>query len=281
MLPSSFFEYFAQSISSSISSASRPALTFFIIQISVFFSAMYGYTAIVPQFAWLVAPVTICLAGILVVLEFISQHENDISTALDDIKVTPLINAFGAFSSALLFSSLGLPAEEAMQFIDGSADNQVTNLTQEAISSGQDTVTQVGMVVGSITANLTLTHYRAQLHQWLDDLEVLHIWQRLESGGVAAALIILLFSPILCLILLSMALLAGTILGLTIKKIQTHLDQRSRYECPHCAHNIRLEAIVCYACHNEVEPKRVLSAQEKKQSLIGVLTSKTPAQNTT
>lgn len=274
MTPYNLVQYLAQSISTSISSTSRPALTFFVIQLSIYFSSMWGYTSVVSQFEWLISPATIGIAGILTVVEFFAQHDEDISSLLIDFKAMHLLSAFGAFSSALLFSSLGLPLEDAMQYIDGDTQNEILSQTQKVVMSNHDTSTQVGVVFGSVTGNLVLSHFRAELHEWLEELSLLKAWQRIETGGVLGALIILLIAPILCLILLTLALLGGLILGITIKRVQKVIDNKSRTNCPECDHKVRKEAILCCSCGIDLEPQTLLSPQEKKESIWKILKTK-------
>lgn len=282
MVPVGLLGYFAQTIAVSITSASRPAMTFLLIQLSVHVSYLNGWISVSPEFQWMISPVTLGVSLVLMILEFLSQHEPDISTILDDFHVTPLFNAFGTLSSALLLHALGMPTEEAMMLLDGSQTNQVTSVTADVIANGgKDTATQVGLVVGSITANLGLTYYRARLHEWLDELDLLLFWQRLEAGGVLAALCVLIFSPVLCLILLVMAVISGAIFGVIIRKIQNELDHRSRYECPHCGEKIRSEAILCFSCHNDVEPKILLERQSPQRKFMDLFTNQQPKKQST
>jgi len=274
MTPYNLIQYLAQSISTSISSTSRPALTFFVIQVSIYISSMLGYTNVVPQFEWLISPATIAIAGILTVVEFFAQHDEDISSLLIDFKAMHLLSAFGAFSSALLFSSLGLPLEDAMQYIDGDTQNELLSQTQKVVMSSHDTSTQVGVIFGSVTGNLVLSHFRAEFHEWLEELSLLKAWQRIETGGVLGALIILLIAPILCLILLILALVGGLILGIAIKRVQKVIDDKSRTNCPECDHRVRKEAILCCSCGIDLEPQILLSPQEKKESIWKILKTK-------
>ena len=284
--------YFAQQASASISSSSRPACTFFVIQLFGYLSVQYGAdvnaalgmnvlsVAIDPQFSWLVNPVLIMLSGALAAGEILAQHDDDVSSFMNDFNLHQYINAFGAFSTALLLSMLDASTFEglnASSYLGPGGGNELAQTAKTVIESSpeaaswEDRGKQLAIIVGSVGGNQILSYYRGQLHEWLDDLSLLKVWQRIESGGILVALVILILAPILCLILLILALIAGAIIGLIVRKVSAVLDQRARVACPHCETMIRGEASLCYACSGVVTPTVMLNNDSKVRGLIETL----------
>lgn len=273
MLPTNIVQYLAQNFSASITSASRPALTFFVIQFSVFVSAAFDWLIVDPNLDWMVHPGTLAAGGIFAILEGLAQHDEDIAMLMHDFHVHKIVAALGTFSSALLFSSLGLPSEEALQVLGaGAVDSDLVESTKVVVQTyAGDTdpnKLQIGAVSGAVVSNVGITYARGYLHEYFDDLDILPIWQKIETGGVAGALILLLFAPVLCLIFLLSILTIGAILGFIIKSAQKMQDEMARYACPHCEHRVRQEAILCSSCHNELQPIKILASDEKRKKLV-------------
>ena len=264
----------AQTFSSSILNSARPALTFFTIQLAVIYMSWMEVAVVPDNFAWLISPVTISVAGFLAILEHFALHEEDVQNMLHEFNVTPLLSAFGAFASALLFSSLGLPVEEAANLIDGESSNKITEATQNVMTSHHSAEQKFMIVIASVAGNVILTHYRVKLYLWLDEMSLEKVWLRIETGGVLVALGLLVFAPLLCLVLLFVLLIAGAIFTVAINKAQAVMDARNRYGCPHCGNMIRVEALYCYSCHNDVTPKLALNEESKAVTLLDVLQNK-------
>ena len=134
MLPSSLLQYLAQSFSASVTSAARPALTFFVIQFSVLIGAEMEWLAISPNITWMLHPLVVAGIFILTILEAMAQHDEDISMMMHDLKIHPILAACGTYASVLLFSSLGLPTEEAAQMLQSEA------MTSDIVNQAQDIV---------------------------------------------------------------------------------------------------------------------------------------------
>ena len=84
----------AQTFSSSILNSARPALTFFTIQLAVIYMSWMEVAVVPDNFAWLISPVTISVAGFLAILEHFALHEEDVQNMLHEFNVTPLLSAF-------------------------------------------------------------------------------------------------------------------------------------------------------------------------------------------
>ena len=159
MLPTNIVQFLAQNFSASITSASRPALTFFVIQFSVFTSAAFNWLAVDPNLDWMVHPGTLAVGGIFAILEGLAQHDEDIAMLMHDFHVHKAAAALGTFSSALLFSSLGLPSEESLQVLGGGAMNsdlaETTKVVVQTYAGDVDPKKlQIGAVSGAVVSNI-------------------------------------------------------------------------------------------------------------------------------
>lgn len=282
-------QYGAQQIGASISSTTRPALTFFAIQLFAFFSVQFGADIndtlglsilaeqMDPSFAWLVNPVTLMLAFILSIGEMLAQHDEDVSALMNDFNVHQYINAFGAFSTALLISTLDASTfqglESSSSYMGPGGGNELAQTAKLIVETSPPAATwgeraeQLAVIVGAVGGNQILSYYRGQLHEWLDDLSLLKVWQRIETGGTVVALFILLIAPILCMILLLFTVAAGFVMGFIVKRVMRVLDQRARVACPHCETMIRGEAIACFSCGGDVTPQVLLTEKSKTLGL--------------
>ena len=268
MLPSSLLQYLAQSLSASFTSAARPALTFFVVQISVLIGAKMEWLSTSPNITWMLHPIVIAGALILTILESMAQHDEDISMMMHDLKIHPIIAACGTYASVLLFSSLGLPTEEAAQMLQSEAmKSNIVHTTKDIVlpyAKGENAGNlHLGVAASAVVSNLSITYLRGYIHEYLDDLDLLPIWQKIETGGVIGALLILILAPVLCLVLFLGVLIMGSIIGFSIRKINQQKDQMERYPCPQCGDSIRLEALICKSCHTTLVPKKNLHNKTK------------------
>jgi len=273
MVPTTLLQYLAQSFSAAVTSASRPALTFFIIQSSILIGVQAEWLSIAPGIAWMIHPALFAMGLILTIIESMAQHDEDIAMMMNDFKIHQITAACGTYASVLLFSSLGLPTEEAMQMIqEQGASSSLVNSTQDMVipyAQDQDASTmQLGVAAGAVISNLSITYVRGYIHEYLDDLDLLPIWQKIETGGVIGALILLLLAPLLCLFLLVIVLFVGAVLGFTIRTANKLKDSRERYQCPSCNHRVRKEAIICSACRVELDPQKLLATDGEKIGLM-------------
>ena len=254
-MPLELLRLFAQNFGTSITASSRPAGTFFAVQLCVWWMMWMDWALVSDDFAWLVSPATVIIAGVLTVLEMLFHHDEDAASMMRDLNIDRLFASFGAFSAALLFASLGLPEVEAMGMVaEGGGDTLVATQTHAAVHSQHEVSTQVGSVIGSVSLTMAIAHYRAKVHEWLDSLELLAVWQKLESGGVLAAMILLFFSPFLMLGFLMVVAVVLFILARAVQAAEQAWDKRNRHACPACATQIRVEASLCHACGAQVTP---------------------------
>lgn len=253
-MPLELMRLFAQNFGTSITASSRPAGTFFAVQLCVWWMMWMEWALVSDAFAWLVSPATVIVAGVLAALEVVFHHDEDAASMMRDLKVDRLFASFGAFSAALLFASLGLPEAEALGMVTEGGDTLVATETHAAVHSQHDVPTQVGSVIGSVSLTMVIAHYRAKVHEWLDSLELLAVWQKLESGGVLAAMLLLFLSPFLMLGFLLLVGVALFVMARAVQAAERAWDKRNRHACPACGEQIRVEASLCHACGAEVTP---------------------------
>ena len=245
---------FSQTITASIASSSRPALTFTVIQMSIAVMVYLDWVLLPDSFVWLIDTPALFIASALTISEYLAQHDENMAELLRELQLDKILAAFGAFSSALLFVSLGLPEEEASGLIAPS-DSMGLAATTEAMSQSQySTPVQITAVVGSLGLNLTLGHVRSVLYDYLAEIELGQLMQRLETGGVVVALALLLFSPFLALAFFIVLLVIMTVFGLVVRSISRMLDSRSRTACPCCNAIVRKEALICFECDSPLTP---------------------------
>ena len=270
-MPLELLRLFAQNFGTSITASSRPAGTFFAVQVCVWIMMWMEWTVVSDTFGWLVSPVTVIIGGLLAVMELFFHHDEDAASMMRDLKVDRLFASFGAFSAALLFASLGLPETEALGLVVEGGDTLVATETHAAVQSQHDVPTQVGSVIGSVSLTMVVAHYRAKIHEWLDSLELLAVWQRLESGGVVAAMFLLMLSPFLMLAFLLVVGVALFVIARAVQVAERTWDKKNRHACPACSSLIRVEASVCHECGQEVTPKVWLTGESPMLKLREVL----------
>ena len=279
MVATNLIQYLSQTLSASITSASRPALTFFLIQCSIFISSNFDWLVIEPNMEWMLHPVAVLVGVVLAILEGVSLHDEDIAMFLHDFKIQQFMGTLGTLSSALLFTSIGLPSEEAIQMMNELTTAATAGINPEALEASKVIVTsyagdndpkmiQMGTIAFAVGSNSVLTYGRGRLQEYIDDLELLSLWQKIETGGVIGALIVLLFAPVLCFIFLLGILVVGLFFGLMLRGVQRLQDDRARYECPNCMHRVRKEAILCSSCHTDLPPQTLLASRDEGQRLM-------------
>jgi hypothetical protein len=257
---------FSQTITASIASSSRPALTFTVIQISIAVMVYLDWVFLPESFLWLIGPPALFIASALTISEYLAQHDENIAELLRELQLDKILSAFGAFSSALLFVSLGLPEEEASGLIAPSDSMGLTDTTQVLSQSQYSTPVQITAVVGSLGLNFTLAHVRSGLYDYLAEIELGQFLQRLETGGVVVALALLVFSPFLALAFFVVLLTIMIVFGLVVRSISRIFDSRSRVACHFCNASVRKEALICFECNAELTP-RVWLDQPTRSSL--------------
>jgi hypothetical protein len=97
------------------------------------------------------------------------------------------------------------------------------------------------------------------------------VWQRLESGGVVAAMFLLMLSPFL---MVGFLLVLGVVLFVIARAVQVAeraWDKKNRYACPSCGVLIRVEASLCHDCGEEVTPKVWLTGESPMLKLREVV----------
>ena len=219
---------------------------------------------IVPEaMAWLHSPVAFGLAGVLALLEVLAHHQDDISELLQETGVDKLLSVFGAFSAAMLFGSLGLPVEEAVELMgtQTSAQADVTEAVYVAAQSGYPAWLQGVAVATGVTLNLGLTTVRGRIIYALDDFGLKGVWQRIETGGIIGILALTPFLPVLMFLMVLAVVIVFASFGVLLLGADKVLDRTGRYRCEACETLVRQEASVCPSCHIALTPKAVLGGR--------------------
>lgn len=246
--------YLAMILTPSITAAARPAVTFAAIQILVAVLVQQGFAAVPAGLEWLISTPAIVVGAVFAALETASRHDPDIAALLRDLHIDHLTGAFGAFSAALLFTSLGLPREEAAVLVPDDSTGELLEATGRAIVSERPLGLQIGAVGGAVALNAGLVWLRAQFLEFLHDFALGKAWARFETGGVLTILILLPFLPVFAAgVMLFFAAGLGA-LALAARAARSWADQRARVACEHCGYRLRPEASVCPECKTARSP---------------------------
>lgn len=252
-------QFVARTFGGAITSAARPALTFFVVQLFAATLVRMDYATLPPSFAWLVSIPAIAVAALLTGLELLTQHD-EVGDLLRELRIEPSLGAFGAFSAGLLFAALGLPETEAQALVPVAGE--LARVTHEVSAAAVDDGTKMAVIGASVAINLGLSWVRGVMMDGLAQFTLSSSWARLESGGVLAALVLLVFFPVVALVLLvGLAVGMGT-LGLLIRGTQRALDRLERRACAHCGHRVRPEASRCPSCRGALTPTVFTGAEE-------------------
>jgi hypothetical protein len=249
--------YLSQTYSVSLTASSRPALTFFGVQVGVYALAANNMVVVPEAMWWLHSTAAFGVAGVLALVEVLAHHQDDISEMLHETGVDKFLSVFGAFSAALLFGSLGLPVEESVELI-GTQTAAQADLTQAVYVSAHSGVPGwlqgVALTTG-MGLNLGLSFIRGRIISALDDFGLKGLWQRVETGGILAVLIVIPFLPLLIFAVLATLVLAFASFGVILIGADKVLDRTGRYRCPSCQVLVRQEASCCPSCKEELTPK--------------------------
>ncbi len=239
--------FLAMTVGPSITAAARPGLSFFAVQVVIAVLADQGVVAVPEQFAWLVTVPALVVAGVLAAVETAAKHDPDIAALARDLKIDQFFGAFGAFSAALLFASLGVPEAAAVEPETGSLLQGVA----VAARTEAPTAVQVGAVGGAVALNLGLGWFRAELLDFVYSIEAGRLWARVETGGVIGLLILLPLLPIIVLALLLVLTVLTAVGALLARAAERALDHGNREACDGCDYRVRREASVCPECGTE------------------------------
>lgn len=264
----SLLRLLAHTFGPAITAASRPGLTFGVIQLVVALLVRTGHATIAPGLAWLISPLAIGFGVLFAVLETLAKHDPDVAALMRDLHIDHALGAFGGFASALLFSALGLPPE-AGQPAGGESDLSVA--VQLASSGEHAPAVRAAAIGGAVVLNLGLGWVRAKLIDVLDDLSLSALWARLETGGVLALLILLPLLPLVALAFLVIATIALSLLAVGARLTELALDRRSRVPCTACGERVRQEASLCSACRAELRPRVLLDPAGIEKGIVQAL----------
>ncbi len=253
-LPGQLVAFLALTFGPAITSAARPAVTFAAVQLLVAGAVRFDLASLPPAMGWLISIPAIAVALTLAVLETAAHHDGTIADLVQRAGLQHLLGAFGAFSSALLFSAMGLPEEEAARLGDAGPTGDLAAATYLVASAEVPTATKVGVLGAALGVNLGLSWVRGAIVQALADVELHALWARLETGGVLVVLALVIVLPWFAFALLVLAALAMALVGLSVRAASYVADRRARVACERCGHRVRAEASRCPSCHGARTP---------------------------
>lgn len=253
----------SQVVSASITSSSRPALTFVGIQVFVAVRVNSNWASLPEDYLWLISSPAIIVAVIFALGEFFFQHDETVAELMQEVHIDKMLSVFGAFSSALLFVSLGLPENEASALIVHSDGIGLAEAAHELSTHEHASAIKVGAIFGSVGLNLILSHYRSKAFEWLSEIELAQWARQFETGGVALALLLIIFAPIISLLIFIVMMVSLCVVGGGVAFTSQQIDKRSRRPCPSCNEKIRCEAFLCHYCQSRSEPTEYKVRSEK------------------
>ncbi len=253
----------AQTVTVSTTSSGRPALTFFLVQVLVGLGVHTGHVALPEGVLPLVSAWALALGATLAVAELLAQHLDDVEAVLRELRYDRIAGALGALGATLIFASLGLPEEEAL------APAEAAGALVLLEASGYELGVQAAALGGALALNLVLTWARARVLEALGALDLRWAWQVIETGGVAAVILLLPVAPVLTLLLVVVVVVALGSVGALLRGGQVLVDRRARRPCPACAQSIRVEASLCWGCGVAVAPERLLARASARGGEIG------------
>jgi len=247
--------FLALMVGPSITAAARPAVTFLAVQLTVVGLIHYELATVGSDFAWLISPPAIVVAAVLASLESAAKHDPDFAALLRDFRVDNITGAFGAFSAALLFTTLGLPDAEAASLVEGADSSGLLQATATAITADRSSLVQISAIGGALGMNLGLTWLRSELLEFVDDFDLGKWWARLETGGVVGVLVLLPFLPVIVLVFVITFAVVLSVVALVSRAAAKLADERARVACEECGYAVREEASVCPDCGTSRTPK--------------------------
>jgi hypothetical protein len=238
----------AQQLAASLVATSRPALALLGVQV--------GLRYLIPHMVhgpagWAVGWAAIAAVAVLAVLEHVAQREETLARVLRDLHLERAFSLAGTLAVGLLHLAAG--SAEALP-----VDPQVPEALEASERTGLAPWAGGLATLGALAGSLLLTGARQKLLEALEGVELDDLWRRLEGGGVLAALVVMIFAPVLALAVL-LAVATGTlVLAWGARAWARARDARARRPCPTCGYAARVEASCCAGCRGQLPVLREL-----------------------
>ncbi|TVQ93295.1 MAG: hypothetical protein EA397_04805 [Deltaproteobacteria bacterium] len=242
----------AQVISTSAVAASRPALTFFLVQLGLGGGVLVGWVALPPLASWTVSLPALVLGGVAAFVEVLATLQPELDEIFTETRLTRMAGGLSAAAVATLFAASGLPIEVDID-VDAA---QLGAALAVAERSGHPWWVQLPVIVFAVAVNLGLGPIREKLQAFAHSLGVSWYVAVMETGGVIGILLLVPFLPPLTLAVVVLLSLVFGALALSARLISARIDRRSRRPCPSCRRPIRVEAGRCPGCRAVVFPSR-------------------------
>lgn len=260
----SLFLLIARVLGSAFSASSRPALTFFAVQVTAGVLFRLELVTLPSSLSWLVSIIAIGAGFGAVVVELVTQHYSEVEQTLRAINIHRFAGALSAFTSTLVLASLGAPIVSATAETQSGSASDLSNAIEMAAVSGQPLWLQITAVCTGLIVNIGLTWVRTEILEHLDKFEIGDAWQRIESGGIVVFLILLLLLPALALVVVVILTVIFAMVPLLLKLADKAMDFRRRQPCPRCSAPIRVEAFLCPHCRSTKSPTLILGGSSRK-----------------
>jgi len=234
--------------------SSRPALTFFAVQLVIGILYRLDVVALPPHFQWLISFLALGVGLISVLVELLIQHSADVEESFRALQLDKFAGGLSVLSSALLLTAIGMPADTiAVEHASGQGAD-LAAAVQVAAESGKPLWLQYTAIGIGLLVNVTLVWLQGIILERLDDIGIKDVWQKIATGGIVGALVLIVFLPLLALVLLMLVGLFMAAFALLLRTATKLMDARSRRPCPSCGEAIRMEAHLCPSCRTEVTP---------------------------
>lgn len=152
------------------------------------------------------------------------------------------------------------------------ADEDLSQAVALVSSSARPPWQEALILLLAVGLNYGLTTLRAELLErvepFLEGLNMERVARFFEAGGALAALLLVALAPIFLLVLLAITVSVLVILLLVLRGFDKLMDRRRRRPCPHCGHARRVEACLCAACHQVLEPERWLVRKKHRGASV-------------
>jgi hypothetical protein len=238
----------SQQLAASLVATSRPALALLGVQL--------GLRYVLPHLqqgpaGWAVGWTAIAAVAVLAVLEHVAQREETLARVLRDLHLERAFSLAGTLAVGLLHLAAG--STEALP-----VPAEVPGTVEAAERAGLSPWAGGLATLGALGASVFLTGMRQKLLEALEGVELDNLWRRLEGGGVLAALVVMIFAPVLALVTL-LGFAAGTLaLAWGARAWARARDARARRPCPACGYAARVEASCCAGCRAQLPVLREL-----------------------
>jgi hypothetical protein len=285
------FVYIAWSSTGSALAASRPALTFFCVQLALAVAVRADWLSLPPIVGWTTSYVALGVGALFAILELAIRHSEDLEDHVVGLGLDQLSGALSSFTLTVLLAAAGAPEAEMRaelaaatagqdgrqaMFIEGvrrageveptapnhgltAAPNHGLTAPPDDTPAAAQQQTQsqpwylvlAALAIGT-AVNQALVRARGAVVSLLGDLSLYRWFAWVESGGVVGVAALAAVLPILAFALILALGAALAAGGLGLRGVALAADRAARRPCPVCADAVRVEATRCPKCKADI-----------------------------